>query len=71
MTIYNYRNDEANECMEWRRQQALTKLAEVEFVAPGFACPKCGERDIDKLVWFDDEWVTCQRCGTDYKPGEG
>ncbi|MFG0243290.1 MAG: hypothetical protein ACF8R9_10950 [Phycisphaerales bacterium JB054] len=38
-------------------------------VAPEHACPLCGERDADRLVWQDDERVECQMCGTVYAPG--
>ena len=31
-------------------------------------CPKCGERDADRLVWQDDDTVRCQTCGTLYRP---
>ena len=34
------------------------------------ACPQCGERDCDELVWLDDEQVECQSCQTVYRPGE-
>lgn len=32
------------------------------------ACPNCGERDCDRLVWLDDERVQCQVCQTVYQP---
>ena len=32
------------------------------------ACPLCGERNIDRLIWLDDENVECQMCGTVYRP---
>ena len=38
-------------------------------VAPPEACPTCGERDIDRLVWQDDETVRCDACGMTYQPG--
>jgi len=31
-------------------------------------CPHCGEDDIDRLVWLDDEKVRCASCGTVYEP---
>lgn len=40
-------------------------------VQPGDACPTCGERDADRLVWLDDERVRCAVCGTVYTPGGG
>lgn len=41
----------------------------VELVDAKFACPTCGERDMDSLVWNDDgETVTCASCGETYDP---
>jgi len=43
-------------------------------VATEDACPRCGERDADRLVWQDaphNERVECQACGTIYIPGGG
>lgn len=35
------------------------------------ACPNCGERGADRLIWQeDDETVRCAGCGTTYRPGE-
>jgi len=34
-------------------------------VLPTDACPNCGERDVDRLIW-DDEVVTCATCGVVY-----
>ncbi len=41
----------------------------VDPVALEDACPNCGERESDELVWLDDERVECQRCRTVYRPG--
>ena len=41
-------------------------------VRPEDACPSCGERDADRLVWLDppnDDRVRCATCGTEYEPG--
>jgi len=38
-------------------------------VLPTDACPSCGERDVDRLIW-DDEVVTCATCGVVYDPNE-
>ncbi|MFO0873153.1 MAG: hypothetical protein U0575_04170 [Phycisphaerales bacterium] len=35
------------------------------------ACPLCGERNADRLVWIDDDRVCCSMCGTEYSPGHG
>lgn len=32
------------------------------------ACPDCGERDMDSLVWIDDDTARCAKCGTRYDP---
>jgi hypothetical protein len=37
-------------------------------VRPEDACPNCGERDCDRLVWLDDERVQCQCCQAVYEP---
>jgi len=37
-------------------------------IEPEDACPVCGERRIDCLVWADDEIVRCTTCGTEYDP---
>jgi rubredoxin len=41
-----------------------------ERVAPGMACPKCGEDEMDSLVWIDDDKVRCDSCGTVYDPNQ-
>lgn len=48
-----------------------------ESVAPEFACPDCGERHSDRLVWIADEFpgadkfVRCDACGTIFDPTDG
>jgi DNA-directed RNA polymerase subunit RPC12/RpoP len=37
-------------------------------VDPSHACPQCGERDADRLEWFDDDNVRCTTCGHTYSP---
>ena len=37
-------------------------------VAEANACPRCGERNQDNLVWQDDGKVKCTKCGTLYEP---
>jgi hypothetical protein len=37
-------------------------------VAETDACPRCGERHQDNLVWQDDGKVKCTNCGTLYEP---
>jgi hypothetical protein len=40
---------------------------DANLVPPNFACPNCGERDMDQLICDEDgEHVACQRCGTSY-----
>jgi ArsR family metal-binding transcriptional regulator len=38
-------------------------------VQPGSECPRCGEDDIDYLVWIDDDRVRCESCQRVYEPG--
>ena len=42
----------------------------IDPVVPEEACPNCGERERDELVWIDDEIVQCKQCGTAYRPGD-
>jgi hypothetical protein len=37
-------------------------------VAETDACPGCGERNVDNLVWQDDRAVKCSTCGKQYTP---
>lgn len=39
-----------------------------ELVHPTAACPSCGERNKDRLVWQVDDSVHCSRCQTTYLP---
>lgn len=39
-----------------------------ERIRSEWRCPRCGEDDIDLLVWIDDERVRCDHCGTLYNP---
>jgi hypothetical protein len=39
-----------------------------ELVAETDACPGCGERNADNLVWQDDGAVKCSTCGKQYTP---
>jgi len=41
---------------------------DANLVRPEDACPRCGERNADLLVWHDDE-VECGNCGALYTPG--
>ena len=38
-------------------------------VAVKDACAGCGERDMDLLVWCDNDRIRCMTCGTEYAPG--
>ena len=44
---------------------------DIESVEPAFACPHCGERNMDLLVWIEDDRVECQTCGRSYDPANG
>jgi hypothetical protein len=37
-------------------------------VEPQDGCPRCGERDADRLVWQNDDEIRCQTCGALYRP---
>jgi hypothetical protein len=68
-------------CMDEPQQQLVGMLAamsiydlfqshegEGDGTPPGPACPHCGEDDLDRLVWLDDENVRCESCGNVYEP---
>ena len=42
----------------------------VDALTAGPHCPSCGESDLDRLIWADDERVTCASCGREYRPQE-
>lgn len=41
-----------------------------DLVPANLACPMCGERHQDRLVWIDDESVRCANCNAEYEPGK-
>ena len=45
---------------------STSQPADDNLVAAADACPACGEREMDLLVWFDDDRVRCMNCGTEY-----
>lgn len=40
-------------------------------VDAAFACPECGERRPDRLVWGDEDLVRCASCGITFDPAAG
>jgi len=42
-----------------------------ELVDAASACPRCGERYQDNLVWQKDGRVKCTNCGTRCEPAAG
>ncbi len=46
----------------------MSEEPERDLIDKTAACPICGERDADKLVWLDDDVVECQQCGCRYQP---
>jgi predicted RNA-binding Zn-ribbon protein involved in translation (DUF1610 family) len=48
----------------------LSHEVEADGSQAGPMCPHCGEDDIDRLVWLDDEKVRCDSCGTIYDPDQ-
>lgn len=42
-----------------------------EVVVAEFACPDCGERHVDHLVWETDDLVRCASCGITFDPAAG
>ena len=46
-----------------------TRDGELHKVDEEFACPRCGERLADELVFITDDEVECQSCKMKYLPG--
>ena len=44
----------------------LPTNSDLDLVEEAFGCPKCHNRNVDELVWLDDETVKCTRCNTEY-----
>lgn len=40
-------------------------------VDAAFACPECGERHPDRLIWGDEDLVRCASCGITFNPAAG
>ncbi|MBL7140946.1 MAG: hypothetical protein ISS74_08560 [Planctomycetes bacterium] len=51
-------------------REALEPLL-AELVDAASACPRCGERRQDNLVWQKDGKVKCSNCGMRYEPAAG
>ncbi len=60
---------EQDEC-DFLRQEESDRLEQADNyqVNDTDACPKCGERGVDELVWKTDEVVRCSTCGHRYTP---
>ena len=46
----------------------LPTTPDLDLVDEAFGCPHCHNRNLDELVWLDDETVKCTRCNTKYQP---
>lgn len=62
--------------LKWLARSSSQSDVVTELVDEAFACPVCGNRDMDYLPWDEDEngdaeTVTCGRCGHTYNPLEG
>jgi hypothetical protein len=46
-------------------------ITEDDLVDEASACPRCSNREVDRLVWDEEygEYVTCAACGMTYGPG--
>lgn len=41
-----------------------------DVVEARFGCPNCGERHMNRLIWDDDDYVHCSKCGMVYDTAE-
>ena len=70
----------AQVCVDWGNGRSLMLIPGVDqfevivdednLVGEDSACPQCGNRDVDALVWDEEygEFVTCVLCGMVYGP---
>lgn len=54
--------------MNQELDDALESYADESSLVDEDACPRCGERNQDSLVWQDDATIHCTNCGTRYDP---
>jgi rubredoxin len=60
-------DDAANAaCAELAQRENIPVYGDI--VASPFACPQCGNREMDSLIMDDQDMCTCQNCGTVYDP---
>jgi rubredoxin len=55
---------------DWPRIQPGETMDDLDEVTVACACPQCGERRMDCLVWNEEELVECTTCGQVYDPNE-
>jgi hypothetical protein len=56
-------------CKMFSRRHGIPEFGSI--VAQSFACPQCGNRDMDSLILDDQDICTCHKCGTVYDPMKG
>lgn len=63
------REDDWNALREAVRQARMHPLGEDDGLVPlDCACPNCGQRCMEHLVWLNPGTVQCQVCRTSYEP---
>ncbi len=72
-TLLERREDQMLTRVEWDALQtaveALWPSDEDELLDVADACPKCGERRVDQLVWnHEGDFAVCGSCGFEYRP---
>lgn len=55
-------------CTQYARENNIPEFGTL--VLLDMACPKCGNREMDSLIMDDQDYCTCQKCGTIYDPLE-
>lgn len=62
--------DSAESCERARLAAEAKADAETNLLPAGRGCIGCGERDMDRLAWIDDDEVRCCTCGRTFDPND-
>jgi hypothetical protein len=62
----HHRTHEEKKMLNLPTRPAVPAPEDDDLVPNGCECPHCGENRIDYLVLDEEDWVTCETCGTEY-----
>lgn len=72
ISLHNSETDADAACVAYAQDNGIPTFADYQYpyksVDACFACPKCGNRDMDTLLLDHQDMAHCQNCGTVYDP---